>query len=430
MSLKVVTGKPGAGKTYHVVSQLVLEVRDWLEHHKREGPFARVLYTNLPLNLDAWEAHYEGQGKYGFDAAVYGHYIRPLDLALPGGDVQDGEKVRAREWFDVIPDGALIVIDEVHEHLGAELDYGARLTAFRNYVATHRHRGHDLLLITQHIENVSLEILRIAEEIIDVQNLKAGRIPVLGIPLADIDVVRRAWGSEVQVYRASMGRVVGRAIKWGEDCQTHFITPELFALYNSHNKGDGSVGKGDRPTVRLGRVESLWWFGRRHAPRLLVQACLVGVVLCVMFAVVVKAPGLLQKLVRVGGGQGSAMKVIPRAEDGAVEGPRQHTVLKPAVAPPVGASPAGERVRPDLDVAADRIKMLEAEVARLTEIVANCQRGSRAAAVYSGGVLLADGSAVRIGDQVDPGTGERVELLDVDPATGRVTWSTGVEWVR
>ncbi len=53
MSLQIVAGKPGSGKSYHTVTMLLRYFEDWATfQRKEERPFDRVLYTNLPLQVE------------------------------------------------------------------------------------------------------------------------------------------------------------------------------------------------------------------------------------------------------------------------------------------------------------------------------------------------------------------------------------------
>ena len=54
MSLKVVHGKPGSGKTCYVVSLLYEMLLDWARYLlKHDEAYSRKLYTNIPLDVDA-----------------------------------------------------------------------------------------------------------------------------------------------------------------------------------------------------------------------------------------------------------------------------------------------------------------------------------------------------------------------------------------
>ena len=84
MSLQIVQGKPGSGKSYHTVTMLLQYLEDWALFERKEGlPFERVLYTNLPLNTEAINE---------YQTKKTGDTIPPADksvLTLPGLLVKD-----------------------------------------------------------------------------------------------------------------------------------------------------------------------------------------------------------------------------------------------------------------------------------------------------------------------------------------------------
>ena len=54
MSLSVIFGKPGAGKTYYAVMRIAEYLEDFCRFELQEGvEHERKIYTNLPLNFDA-----------------------------------------------------------------------------------------------------------------------------------------------------------------------------------------------------------------------------------------------------------------------------------------------------------------------------------------------------------------------------------------
>jgi zona occludens toxin len=71
---------------------------------------------------------------------VYYHNIK--DLTLPW------EAFEAEKWMD-LPHGSIIVMDEC-QFVFSKKPNGSKLPDFYEQLATHRHRGHDIYLITQH----------------------------------------------------------------------------------------------------------------------------------------------------------------------------------------------------------------------------------------------------------------------------------------
>lgn len=80
--------------------------------------------------------------------------IRPLftngisELQLEHQELDD-EQIRAQPLQDIVPYGSLIVIDEVQRLMGTR-SAASKVPAYIEALATHRHHGLDIILITQH----------------------------------------------------------------------------------------------------------------------------------------------------------------------------------------------------------------------------------------------------------------------------------------
>lgn len=110
MSMILVTGVPGAGKTLSVVSELIKR-KDY-----RDRP---VFIVGIPdLNQEL----------------------------IPHFSIPEGETVET--WPDWAPDGALIVIDECQNYF-RPVKYSGTPPRFITEFEVHRHRGLDFILITQ-----------------------------------------------------------------------------------------------------------------------------------------------------------------------------------------------------------------------------------------------------------------------------------------
>ena len=272
MALTLIVGKPGSGKSYFAVKKIAENFVDWLSYEKREGkPFERVLYTNLHLNDDAFNDYILEHVGDGFDVR---NYYKFVDTDFFYQKDSAGHRM-PRKWWDEIPVKALIVIDEVHQYMPASgtgsKDY---MQEFVEYVSTHRHKEHDIIFITQHPDNINRSILNMAADVYHIINIKNRVLPWLGIPFADLDVIKEAWGCKRQVANALYGNYVGRSFR-PQNTVTFQLKPEIFALYQSHTLLNGSGGGEDRPDLKLGKIGSLFWFAKRHFWHLSIKAGLV-----------------------------------------------------------------------------------------------------------------------------------------------------------
>jgi len=106
--LYLFTGVPGSGKTLNVVSMLA----------KRKD------FKNRPLYIDGIP-----------------------DLKIPHEEIPEGESIQT--WPKWAPDGAIIVVDEC-QRIFRPRPSGSKVPDYVAELETHRHRGLDFLLITQH----------------------------------------------------------------------------------------------------------------------------------------------------------------------------------------------------------------------------------------------------------------------------------------
>jgi hypothetical protein len=285
MSVRVIHGKPGSGKTCYCVSLLIKEFSDWINYEQRVGEvFPRLLYTNIPLNVEAIN-QYLVKTLFIKDVDV-GKYIKLLDGSFFSGqfseseyfpDVRNGDKsyselteVERSYWWYRFPTKSLIVIDEVHHYLPSGRVTGDELKGqkeFMNYISTHRHREQDLILLTQHVGNISYEIkkqVEIINEVVNIKNAKIGFFPFT-LPMSDIDVVRQAWGVPQQLAHVKRGVCEATRILYDKDPEIFVLTVELFQLYQSHTMSSEAL---DRPSLNLSKFGSLFWLFRRHVFRI------------------------------------------------------------------------------------------------------------------------------------------------------------------
>ena len=291
MSLQIVSGKPGSGKSYHTVTLLLADLEDWARFELKEGrPFERVLYTNLTLDTEKINAYLSE--KIGEDVDI-SHYIRQIDenVRLQFA-ASDGKFPLA-----ILPQNAMIVIDEVQRMFGSEMDGDKKNkkfeVEFRNYISTHRHHGHDLIFITQSTDNISKAIIAMAEKLYDIVNVKSGSLSFpLNISFADIDVVKEAFGIKGQFYRCSVGKYHGRRVRWDGEVSSHLMTQDVFGCYSSHTLSDVTS---DRPSLNLTRFGAILWITKKHAWHLSLKVIIASFVFFIAVNFFMKMPGVVTK---------------------------------------------------------------------------------------------------------------------------------------
>jgi zona occludens toxin (predicted ATPase) len=131
----VYEGIPGSAKTYSAVKKIAEMLRQ-----------GRVVYTNIDgLNGDqvGSERHCEALRLYsGLSEQSFQDRFRPLT------------KDQAARFWEIVKDGALIVLDEVHKLWSNREWQTTGNKAFGDWCSTHRHEGFDLILISQNISKI------------------------------------------------------------------------------------------------------------------------------------------------------------------------------------------------------------------------------------------------------------------------------------
>ena len=283
MALSVIFGKPGAGKSYFAVMKIAEYLEDFCRFELQEGiEHERKIYTNLPLNLPAIDDYISDRLSKDIKASKY---VKLLDEDFFIEKTSSGAFKKC-DWWEKIPDGALIIIDEVQHYLSSSKDEGgAYLKDFQLYISTHRHRQHDLFFLTQHTDNINKVCLNMAADAYHVINIKGRVLPFLGIPFADIDVVKEAFGYNQQYANILYGNYVGRAFK-PESTLHILLKPEIYKLYKSHNTDSAT----DRPSLNLSRFGAVCWFLRRHLWHLIIKAAVVYFIFYTCWQVICKMP--------------------------------------------------------------------------------------------------------------------------------------------
>ena len=204
MSISLIVGKPGDGKSYAAVHMCILPAL-------QQG---RSLFTNIPINEELARIELSLRED---------HYIRCIDK----------EKLEKSDLFD-IPGGTLIVLDEVWRYWKKEERKPD--TEDEKFFAEHRHKvgrmpgidgmlSQDIVLITQNTNEIPTWIKgRIAS------TYKVVKLNAVGAENRfRVDVYRGAQGERPQkdsFISASLGR----------------YSSEVWRYYQSHTLGDTSGG--------------------------------------------------------------------------------------------------------------------------------------------------------------------------------------------
>ena len=133
------TGTPGGGKTYAAVLLMI----DLLKK-------GRMVYTNI-----------DGLETEGCRIAL------GLVCGLDRGVLEDRlvwmNKEQTRTFWDIVPAGSVVVIDEVHKIWSSRTYASESNKAFADWCSTHRHNGHDVILITQALDKLDGHVRSLIE---------------------------------------------------------------------------------------------------------------------------------------------------------------------------------------------------------------------------------------------------------------------------
>jgi hypothetical protein len=253
--LTIIAGKPGSGKTYHMMSLLTDNLTDWVRYeNKHNQPFDSTVQTNIMINLEGLNETISKRIGKEVDVS---HYINYCDEAF----FRDEDCVY---WWNKFPPKSLIVIDEVHQYLGKTVEYSSLDVEAEliNFLSTHRHGQQELYFLTQHIDQFANQILGIADTLLEIVNVKSLHLPFpISVPMSDIDEVKKSFGVNTQYYQANVGNFRGKAVKWSGATSRHLMSSEIYRVYKSHTKSNESS---DRPSLDMSPIEALVWFARRH----------------------------------------------------------------------------------------------------------------------------------------------------------------------
>jgi zona occludens toxin (predicted ATPase) len=299
--LTVIEGKPGSGKTCFCTSMLVKYLEDWVRYGIEKGErYPRRLLTNIPLRIEAVNDYLSERIGKRVSVSDFVYQLEQTYFYRDGLELKDLRKEARVNWWEKFEKGDFVVIDEVHQILGAEssrvdIEYHE---SFRDFISIHRHSMNDFIFITQHNRNIHKDILAMAEDCYKIINVKSKTLPLLGIPFADIDVVKESFGIKHQYANVLHGIYEGMSFR--KDSTSSFLLRlEFFDLYQSHTKV--KEGKAfDRPSYNFTPFGSIMWFIRRHFWGVFLRVLILVFVIYICYVTVISMPKVFQSAFKAG----------------------------------------------------------------------------------------------------------------------------------
>jgi hypothetical protein len=175
--IRAVTGMPGEGKTCFAVQHIIIE-----ELKNGTSP----IYTNIVFNFDALETFLEKEG-YKADLTRI-HKLEEDQIGL---------------FWEHIPNGCLVVLDEVAEYFNSQAwkvigrDAGT-------WARQHRKLGHEPYLVVQELSHIFKQFRDLVGEEIKITNLNNHKM--LGFRLPKIFNAKWCWKDAKTVSRSKMYR--------------------------------------------------------------------------------------------------------------------------------------------------------------------------------------------------------------------------------
>jgi hypothetical protein len=250
MSIFYICGKPGGGKSYLGVKQIIAELSD--------PDSKRFIVTNIVLNCAEIAAWLHENVKHEVNLS---ERVRVLDdaeagefwLYEPHREFQARRTIQMKRRSYDVPDfedraaqGTLYVIDEVHQYFGAR-DWQQTGTDCTFFLTQHRKLQCDVIFITQHPEQTDKALRRLAQEYMSVRNLS--REPVLGFNLASV------FGSFRFVRSLNSPQSANPSVF---DSGFVDLKPEVYGKFYDTMAGVGIAGRVTVPKTES-RGRSVWW---------------------------------------------------------------------------------------------------------------------------------------------------------------------------
>lgn len=286
--ITLLIGKPGSGKSYHATREIL---RILAQDVKRGSK--RKIYTNLSLVIE--EVNIYLSAELGTDVDVSDRVVVLPDeffvfdkSAVTSSDFQTLKQGLKRTqvirddslgyWWNRFDNDAVIVIDEIQRYLGGQTKGDKSvINSIAVYFSTHRHRRHEVILISQSLTNIPLEVRKYAETVLEVFNAKSLSLPFpLSVSGRDIEILMKAFGVQRQVYRVKRGLLdLARphVVDFEREPEVVATSPAIYACYKSHTlakEEEGAFISDTELPFELGPGQKWravkWFIGRYWAP--------------------------------------------------------------------------------------------------------------------------------------------------------------------
>ena len=245
MAINLYAGLPGAGKSYEVVSEVILPALST----------GRRVVTNIE-NLKIEEIRTYIEKKFGVPESQQGEIVNVKDADVKRarfwcGDSDrddDGNVTKQGDETSIIKYGDLVILDEAWEYFGPtqtiSLEANRFITKHRHYVDPNTKVSCDMVLVTQ---DPTTQINRQIKNLID-STYVMRKHTRLGLS---------KW-YRVDIYKGTAG-VRSNPTKADTSYQRSYAK-EVYALYDSYVGGKGEEKTIDKRSNILAK-KSLWWMG-------------------------------------------------------------------------------------------------------------------------------------------------------------------------
>jgi hypothetical protein len=154
----------GAGKSYYATSEVVLP------HLARGG----TVYASSSYQLN-WD------GAKAYVARKYGVHIQEVQWNV----VKQEDIYKLHELTPPGTDDCplLLVIDEAQQGLNTRDTRDNQKRALFDWFCQSRHDNNDLLFLTQHVDNIDVQVRRLATHIIRIRNMATFKVAGVGMPM-------------------------------------------------------------------------------------------------------------------------------------------------------------------------------------------------------------------------------------------------------